>query len=195
MKKNERAKMILYIINKLNSEGVRNGETTIQKLTYFIKQKNILDVDYKYVLHNYGPFSFELNDDLKYLEESNLIEKSPDPDGFRFNYIPKSENKIVDNWLKNLDFDTDKIDCLLSEFHLLSAKKLGLIATSNYLYDRYKPENDEDLIHLVWKVKPIFSKEEIKVTIDGFDKFIKADTIEFGNNDEKCNILYNPSIT
>ena len=60
-----------------------------------------------------------------------------------------------------VDFDEHKIDCLLSEFHLLSAKKLGLIATSNYLYDKYKPENDEDLIHLVWKVKPIFSKVEI----------------------------------
>ena len=191
MNKNERVEIILYIIKKLDSKGAGNGETTIQKLMYFIKQKNILDIDYKYVLHNYGPFSFELNDDLNYLEESNMIEKISDPDGFGFNYIPKKGNNAAENWLNHLNFDRQEIDCLLSKFESLSAKKLGLLATFNYLYDKYKPENDEDLIQLVWKVKPIFSKDEIKYTLDGYEKFIKSNNIDFENHYEKCDHLNN----
>ena len=69
----------------------RSGETHIQKLVYLMLMKNKIPFGYEYILYDYGPWSYDLAKDIKFLEDAHLVRKLPDPSGFGFKYIPNEK--------------------------------------------------------------------------------------------------------
>jgi len=178
MERNQRIKLLLHIIDKLHSKGDRNGETNIQKLAYFIIKAKLAPLDYDYVLYNYGPYSFQLKDDLTYIEESRMVCKEPDSSGFGFKYIPNYEMDFVDETLKETRFQS-KIDQLIIKFRQIPAKNLGLIATYMYIYDKNQDIDDENLINAVHNIKPMFNKFELENMLKEHNDLIKGNIEEF----------------
>ncbi|MEJ2249278.1 MAG: hypothetical protein P8Y97_06405, partial [Candidatus Lokiarchaeota archaeon] len=71
MKKNS----LLKIIYDLE---VIHGITKFQKFIYFLTYYNIPNLKFTFTQHDFGPFSFELEDYIKELEENGLIKIKKD---------------------------------------------------------------------------------------------------------------------
>lgn len=151
----ERVSLILHVIERLNKKSYRSGETSVQKLLYFIQEMLDIDFNYQYELYNYGPFSFNLNEDIDFMENAHVIYKEPDPSGFGFMLIPNKEIEFVQNVLKSKSRYEGKIDQLLDEFSIMPAKNLALLATFIFVLENEKPKTEEEAIEIVKKIKPM----------------------------------------
>lgn len=63
----------ILLLNILIDLGNIKGETFLQKYIYFLSYFRVNNIYYYYDKYNYGPFSFELNGDLNYLENEGYI--------------------------------------------------------------------------------------------------------------------------
>jgi len=65
--------IILSLIEHLRSHGSWCGETHVQKATYFLKELLRVPLSFDFILYKYGPYSFELSDDLVAMRADSLI--------------------------------------------------------------------------------------------------------------------------
>lgn len=179
MMEEDKIKLLLHIIDRLNKKKNRSGETHIQKLLFFLKNAKLLDFDIDYILYNYGPYSMELSDELRYMEEANLISKIEDSSGYGFNYIPNNEMEYVSDLIKKTRFEYQKIDELIDKFLKIPAKHLALLATFIYLKNKHEISDDNELIDRVMKIKPMFNVFEVNNTLERYSLLIKGDVEEF----------------
>ncbi len=178
MELENRIKLLLHIINELSLKDSRSGETTIQKLIYFMKKGNIKDFGYDFRLFNYGPYSFKLKEDLTFMEESGIVTKIPDPSGFGYKYLPNEKLPYVRSILTEMNSE-EKVDELIKKFKGIPAKNLGLIATFRYIHDTYDIDDDTHLISTVKAIKPMFSEDELKHTLTTYRDTIKGNIFDF----------------
>ena len=149
-----------------------------QKLIYFMTKGNIKDLGYDFRLFNYGPYSFQLKEDLNFMEESGIIKKIPDPTGFGYKYLPNEKIQYVRSVPTEMK-SQEKVDELIKKFKGIPAKNLGLLATFMYIYDRYDIHDDEHLISTVKTIKPMFSEAEFESTLHEYREMIKGNIIDF----------------
>jgi uncharacterized protein YwgA len=178
MELQRRIELLLHIINDLSQNDARSGETTIQKLIYFMKKGNIKDFGYDFRLFNYGPYSFKLKEDLTFMEESGIVTKMPDPSGFGYKYLLNEKLPYVDSKITDMKSE-EKVDELIKKFKGIPAKNLGLIATFMYIHDTYNIDDDAHLISTVKAIKPMFSEAELKYTLTTYRDTIKGNIFDF----------------
>jgi uncharacterized protein YwgA len=174
MDRENRIKLLLHLINKLNKgkQKFRSGETSIQKLIYFTMKMKDVPFEYKYTLYNYGPYSFELGEDLRDMENSHIILKEPDPSDFGFRFLPNLEMKYVQDVIKEYTEYDGKMERVIDEFKMKPAKYLALISTFMYVDDTQKPKDDQEQIELVSKIKPMFSKWELEGALNEYKEML-----------------------
>jgi len=80
----KRYAVVTLLVEKLNKHGSWCGETHIQKAMYFLKELFPEIVDYSFMLYKYGPFSFELRDDIGIMVTEGILDVVP-----MFPYGPK----------------------------------------------------------------------------------------------------------
>ncbi len=66
-----------------NAQTRRLGKTQLQKLVYFL-QKSGVPLGYEYEIYHYGPYSFELSDDMDSLDSLGVLNVESDPNGYGF---------------------------------------------------------------------------------------------------------------
>ena len=67
-------KKMLYLLLFLKDAGTIEGKTKFQKLIFLAKKEYNLNIGYDFVKYSYGPYSFELTNDLETLESLELID-------------------------------------------------------------------------------------------------------------------------
>ncbi len=79
-----RTKALVTLIRALESRTHQLGKTQLQKLVYFLQELGV-QLGYKYEIYHYGPYCFELSNDLSSLDSLNILDVESDPNGFGFN--------------------------------------------------------------------------------------------------------------
>ena len=152
----EKKAIFTYLVSKLNEKTDQVGKTTVQKMMYFLKRMGL--VDYEYTLYHYGPYSFEVENELEQLESSGILNISWDPD--RGYFIRLAEGYDLSEPGTSMK---EAIDFLVRKFGQKRAKDLSLIATVLYFYSRL-PENE--IIETVKNLKPQFSELEVRKALE-----------------------------
>jgi len=67
----ERMKVPLALIH--SNDGKIDGKTRLQKMVFLAQEEEGLENFYKFEKYNYGPYSFDLSDDLNVLKSLGLI--------------------------------------------------------------------------------------------------------------------------
>jgi uncharacterized protein YwgA len=65
--------IVLSLIEQLRNRGSWCGETHVQKATYFLQELMGLPLNFDFILYKYGPYSFDLNDELVAMRANTLI--------------------------------------------------------------------------------------------------------------------------
>lgn len=73
MNRMQRAAVVISLINELQVKDSWCGETNIQKACYFLQELTRVPLGLEFVLYKYGPYSFELTDELTAMRADSLL--------------------------------------------------------------------------------------------------------------------------
>lgn len=172
MKESQKLGMLASIVNMLSEAGSWTGRTHIQKFVYFAQELLGLPADYEFVLYQRGPYSFDLDDDIRSVRSIGVVDINPAPQPYGPSYFTTSLGmKITKFSPLNAGADSD-LTRLAGELTSV-AKKLGpgeatnleLLATTLYVM-RERGRSTEDVVDRVTTLKPRFSKDNVKQAID-----------------------------
>ncbi len=79
MKEARRAALIVELVGSLRDKGSWAGETHVQKTLYFLQELLEVPLGLRFSLYKYGPFSFELRDQLAQMRGLDQLELEPQP--------------------------------------------------------------------------------------------------------------------
>jgi len=129
-----RCTFIIELAKRLRSKGSWCGETHIQKAMFIAQDLAKNSLGYKFIMYKYGPYSFDLKEDLAAMRASELIE-------FEF---PREEYgpRIVRTKLGKLIYEANKdeirrfdklIDFVASWLATSNTKELERLATAYFV--------------------------------------------------------------
>jgi len=74
MKRLAKAAVMLRLREELSNRGSWCGETHLQKATFFLQEATAVPLGFNFILYKYGPFSFDLRDELGALRAEGILE-------------------------------------------------------------------------------------------------------------------------
>jgi uncharacterized protein len=153
---------VAAIVALVQNAFVKLGKTQVQKLVYFAQDGGV-PLGYKYEIYHYGPYSFELSDDLGSLDSLGVLDIDSDPSGFGFHISPgKFSNKfrLEPKYLK-------KVEEVISQFGSNTPAQLEVKATIHFVHSVVKKQvglgkTKSEVVQRVHALKPRFNDEFIK---------------------------------
>jgi hypothetical protein len=79
MNRLQRAALLTELADRLRQQGSWCGETHLQKATYFLQTLILVPTGYDFILYKFGPFSFDLAEELTALRADGLMELRAQP--------------------------------------------------------------------------------------------------------------------
>ena len=141
MQSNPYSSRKMIILELLNIYERFNGKTIFQKFIYFLASLHIKDLDYHFIKHHYGPYSYELEEDLNLLCKENYI-KIENMNG---KMIIKPLKDNISNFFEDYNFilNSNNLQDLaesniksLFEYELKSLHRIELAATLHFFIKR-----------------------------------------------------------
>ena len=84
MERLKRAAVLARLLERLRERGSWCGETHVQKAAFFLQEMMQVPLGFTFIMYRYGPYSFELRDDLTGLRADELVRLEP-----QFPYGPR----------------------------------------------------------------------------------------------------------
>jgi len=118
MKRMQKAAVLVSLTKRLHEGGSWCGETHVQKATYFLQELLSVPCGFEFVLYKYGPFSFDLRDELTALCADGVFELVPQPAPYGPKIAPsqlgekleKLYPKTLSEYGRQLSFVAEKLD-------------------------------------------------------------------------------------
>ncbi len=133
MNRLQRVVVLLALIEKLKEKGSWCGETHIQKAAYFLQNLLNVPLDYEFVLYRYGPFSFELSDEIMRMRADGLLEYAPKPPYGASFYVDTKSEHLRRKFTKTTTKYSPHIELLAGEIGHMGVKDLEKMATAMYV--------------------------------------------------------------
>jgi len=145
------------IVSLVNMSRMKLGKIQLQKLVYFAQNAG-LPLKYKFEIYHYGPYSFELSNDLGSLDALEIVNIQSDPSGYGFNI---SLGKFADRFTLKGKFQKT-IDAVIEQFGANSTAELEVKATIHFVSSVVSGK--KLVLQKVQALKPRFTKEFIKMS-------------------------------
>ena len=146
---------ISTIVSLVANSRAKLGKTQLQKLVYFAQSEG-LPLKYTFQIYHYGPYSFELANDLGSLDALEIVNVHNDPNGYEIRVsMGKFANKFVlpDKYQK-------KLGKVIDDFGADTAAKLEVKATIHFVSSVVRGESE--IVRKVHALKPRLSKQAIR---------------------------------
>ncbi len=165
MKESERLALIAKVVQKLNEAESWTGRMRIQKYVYLAQALLGLSSDYPFVLYQRGPYSFELDTDIRSFRAIRGIDLEPMPAPYGPRYFTTSlGNAISKLYPANAKLDQALTDLAKALRHK-DAPDLELLATAHYVLMEGK-RTDEERIQRLRRLKPHFSIDQARTALE-----------------------------
>lgn len=168
----------LALMSRLASTSPHHlGRTAIMKLLFFLQEFKGVALDYQFSLYSYGPFDSEVLADIATGERIGAVKSTPvfysSGHGFQYSRGAEAERleDIAGEFLKQ---HSEEINWCLECLGAKSASELELLSTLFFVAKFHKPKDVDQLIEQVNRIKPHFSKEQIR---DGFNELVELNVL------------------
>ena len=147
---------VLGIVESIqDSTGSEPCKKTVQKITYLLQQMNER-IDFDFSIHFYGPYSADLDAEIRYLRSSGALEVIESNRGHLLKVIDHSEALEVSSDAKSL----------IEFFSQKSPSDLELLATTLYIQRESPSTGEDEIIYGVKKIKGAkYTDEQIAQSI------------------------------
>ena len=161
---------LLVLLKLLEKVDQKVGKTFVQKATYMLKDGLGEQLDYKFKMHFYGPFSQEISNDIEYLSNSKLIDVeyvtyNLEVSGYKIE-IAEAGKEFLKKYNKNENVG-GKIDKIIELIGTDGAKEMELLGTVLYFA---KQTTDEDKIVELTQIEKSHRKWSKKEILEAYKK-------------------------
>lgn len=166
MKESQRLGLLASIIQMLNDADSWTGRMHIQKLVYLAQRLLRLQSEYEFVLYQRGPYSFDLDADIRSLRSIGAVDIRPAPLPYGPKYLRTSLGGAISKLNPVEEELNDNLATLASELGPKTASELELLATSHYVLHEGLSETDKDIVDRVVSLKPQFPPDQVEQALE-----------------------------
>jgi uncharacterized protein YwgA len=169
MRRPQRTALLGSLCDKLRDHGSWCGETHVQKSVFVLEDMLDLDLDFDFVLYKYGPFSFDLRDELSRLRGLGLLGLEP-----RYPYGPRLFNTDAmhereQRFPRTLSRHENTLDFVASRLGPKSVDELERIATALYVTKRKPSAAADDRAEMLRELKAHVTAEQALAAVEELD--------------------------
>ena len=158
--------ILLELISELKNVGSWCGETHIQKSAFFLEEMLGVPLELGFIMYKYGPYSFELSDDLTALRAYNYIDLMPlEPYGVTYS-LKDEENKLKKFYEKDIEEYSEKIFSIAETFGNRTVVELEKLATAFFVYNNENIEDAEEIAKRLNEIKPHVSIQDAEKAVE-----------------------------
>lgn len=147
---------IVALVQGVHRKTDKLGKIQLQKLVYFLQETGV-PLDYEFEIYHYGPFSFELSDQMNFWDSLGVLSIAADPTGYGFSINVGSHGSKyrIDNKY------SPRIDYVVEKFGSDSPAKLEVKSTVHFvnkvLKKQMKNLPEKLVVGKVKELKPQFT--------------------------------------
>ena len=160
----KKATLISEMLDRITAKGSWAGETHLQMCLFLLQEMREVPTGYFFQIYRYGPYSFDLHDEIIQLRGDRIVSLVPRKYGSSLKNS-RISLKFRKHFPKTLEKYSADMDFIAEHFGNLNADGLGVLATAYYFILQDKASSDEEIAKKVKKAKPYISiLEGIEVT-------------------------------
>jgi len=159
MKESQKLGLLSSIVRKLNQVDSWTGRMHIQKFIYFAQELLALPSDYDFILYQRGPYSFDLDTEIRSLRSIGAVEITLRPPPYGPTYSSTGLGELISRRSTVGGETDDKLTALAEELGPKQARDLELLATTLYVL-RKEHRSEPDVVKRVLSLKPQFTNEQ-----------------------------------
>jgi uncharacterized protein YwgA len=166
------AAVIATIIDRVSAASRFCGETFLQKSAFFLKELFGIPLTPKFRLYHYGPFSFDLRDQLRSMEADDVVRIRPHEFGAtyvvgdRYSMLQRQFPKTLLEYEKQIDF-------VIRELSPKGVKDLEALATALYVV-KARPGTSADVrAKELHTIKPHVDMERARASVAKVDEWME----------------------
>ena len=156
----EPATWVLAAAEELNRNKSWTGRTHIHKLLFITKILRLAQPPFEFVVYDYGPYSFELDEEIINLEMVGHLDHSYRKPGYGPSYEPTLQGRTMAARLPGEP--TKAISRVARKLGESKSQELELLATCLWVERKEKVSTDEAIVSRVRELKPKYGKLEIQ---------------------------------
>ncbi len=166
------AAIIATIIDRVGMANRFCGETLLQKSTFFLKELFGIPLAPKFRLYHYGPFSFDLRDQLRSMEADDVVRIRPHE--FGATYIVGDRYPMLQRQFpKTLALYEKQIDFIISELSPRGVKDLEALATALYVTKSHDGANVDARAKELNTIKPHVEMDRARESVAKVDEWVQ----------------------
>jgi hypothetical protein len=167
------AAVIAAIVEHVSAGGRFCGETFLQKSAFFLKELFGIPLSPKFRLYHYGPFSFDLRDQLRSMEADDVVRVRPHEFGATY-VVGDRYSMLQRQFPKTLAQYATQIDFVVRELSPKGVKDLEALATALYVA-KANPDASVDVrARELHTIKPHVDMERARASVAKVDEWIVA---------------------
>jgi uncharacterized protein YwgA len=174
MKRLQRAAILVELTEQMASKGSWCGETHLQKATYFLQEVLSVPLKREFILYHYGPYSFELTEDLTSMRADELLEfEFRGGVGYGPSFVAtKLSKKFRESYPVTLRKYADQISFIVEKLGDKNVKELERLATALFVSigPKSKDYEVETRARKIHELKPHVSLDCAIEAVEEFDR-------------------------
>ena len=160
MNRLHKAVLITELLDRMRANGSWATAIHLQKGLYFLQEMRRVPLGYDFVVYRYGPFSFELKDELEQLRGEGILERFFHSPQYLSGLASTGFSKELRNELpKFLARHDDPLTFVAENIGPMKSRQLEQVSTAFYFLTR-GVEGDEEVAREVCKVKTHIPPDE-----------------------------------
>lgn len=168
--------IVAELVRRAAKENKDLGKTQLQKMVYFLQEIGI-QMNYHFEMYHYGPYCFELADDLGRLGTLGILKITPDEEGYGYHILAGEHLEKGLSGETDLSQYSEQLNWVTEKLSSVSAATIELLATiqfvRNAMQKRGGSASKEEIVDKVKQLKPKFKKSQIGEKYDFLDSFIQ----------------------
>lgn len=157
-----RSAWILHAIDLLNKHDSWCGRIHIHKLLYLTHRLLHADLPFSFQLYRFGPYSFDLDNDLRALTSFGIVEQQLRSEAYGPTHRPMANWHSISELQEIPPAEKDKLAKMAELIGDSPSGELELVATCLWgEVDQLISGDDAKLVSWVQSVKPRYSKEKV----------------------------------
>jgi uncharacterized protein YwgA len=166
------AAIIATIIDRVAQANRFCGETLLQKSTFFLKELFGIPLAPRFRLYHYGPFSFDLRDQLRSMEADDVVRIRPHEFGAtyvvgdRYSMLQRQFPKTLARYEKQIDF-------IIRELSPHGVKELEALATALYVTKTSADASIDARASKLNTIKPHVDMARARTSVTKIDEWIQ----------------------
>ena len=182
MKEEDRVKFICFLLDALKDKNGWAGMIHLQKGCYIAQEMLGVPLDYKFIQCVYGPYAFDLRDEVRMLNDSFILSKGFPPVGYGVSYdFYEYVEKYVEAKKDNYKFK-DEINFIAGWFLDKPVGRLVELAAAYMINEKYPDAEREERMKKLLGWKPFTTELRAKKSFDEVEVKVKElEEVEFIN--------------